>query len=285
MVWFNVDDGFPTSPKVLSIPRGERMAAVGLWTIAGASCAKHLTDGHVGAFMLDEWGADPLSAEALVTSGLWERTPKGFVFHDWEGWQRTREDVEASREKERLRKNAWRKKIAGEKVEPPEDVSRDCPTVRPALVPRVSQHPSQANPSPTKPSQLSTKDSSSELRPDVERLCILLRDLVVANGSKPPTIGPGWHTAARLMLVADGRDPKAAERLMRWCQADEFWKANVLSMPTFRKKYDQLRLAGNRAISEHQQQQAKTPKDQQILDVIETGRRMQAEHDRKALSA
>ena len=292
MVWFNVDDGFPTSPKVLSIPRGERMAAVGLWTIAGASCAKHLTDGHIQAFMLDEWGANPASADALVTSGLWERTPSGFVFHDWEGWQRTREDVEASREKERLRKNAWRKKIAGEKVEPPEDVSRDCPTVRPALVPRVSQHPSQAKPSPTKPSQLSTKEllvedslePISELRPEVERLCILLRDLVVANGSKAPVIGPSWHTAARLMLVADGREPDAAERLMRWCQADSFWRGNVLSMPKFRKGYDQIRLHAERQRIERQEQ-VKVPKDQQILDVLETGRRMQAEHDRKALSA
>ena len=33
-----------------------------------------------------------------------------------------------------------------------------------------------------------------------------------------------------------------AEWLIRWCQADPFWRRNVLSMPTFRAKYDQLRL-------------------------------------------
>ncbi|MDJ0337435.1 hypothetical protein [Cryobacterium sp. PH31-O1] len=292
MVWFNVDDGFPTSPKVLSIPRGERMAAVGLWTIAGASCAKHLTDGHIQTFMLDEWGADPLSAEALVASGLWETTPQGFVFHDWEGWQRTREEVEGKREAERLRKKTWRENRADQKANHVPPLSHGTDSGTDALVPRVSQHPNQAKPSPTKPSRLSTKellvDDSpepiSELRPEVERLCILLRDLVVANGSKVPVIGPSWHTAARLMLVADGRDVDAAERLMRWCQADSFWRGNVLSMPKFRKGYDQIRLHAERQRIERQEQ-VKVPKDQQILDVIETGRRMQAEHDRKALSA
>jgi hypothetical protein len=267
------------------------MAAVGLWTIAGASCAKHLTDGHIGAFMIDEWGADLVSAEALVTSGLWETTPQGFVFHDWEGWQRTRVEVESKRKKETLRKKTWRDNNAGQKSNPVPPLSHGTDSGTDVGQERPSQHPSQALPSQAKPSRLSTKEllveespvPVSELRPEVERLCILLRDLVVANGSKSPTIGPGWLTAARLMLVADGREPMAAERLMRWCQADSFWRGNILSMPKFRAKYDELRLHAERQRT--QGQQAKVPKDQQILDVIETGKRMQAEHDRKALSA
>ena len=288
MVWFNVDDGFSTSPKVLVIPRADRMPAIGLWTIAGSWCAKHMTDGNFGAFMLDEWGASQGSVDMLVAAALWDVTPEGFVFHDWPSWQRTREQIEADREKERLRKSNYRNKKAGEREEPPGDVSRGRPGGSPVSVPRVSQHPSQANPFPTKPTLLSTKDvveestSVSELRPEVEGLCVLLRDLVVANGSKSPTIGQGWLTAARLLLVNDGRDPLAAERLMRWCQADPFWRGNILSMPKFRAKYDELRLHAER---ERTDRQAKTPKDQQILDVIETGRRLQAEHDRKALSA
>ena len=35
MVWFKVDDGFYSSQKVLSMPRSCRLAAVGLWTMAG----------------------------------------------------------------------------------------------------------------------------------------------------------------------------------------------------------------------------------------------------------
>ena len=294
MVWFNVDDGFPTSPKVLSIPRAHRMATVGLWTIAGASCSKHLTDGHIGAFMIAEWGAETVSADALVEAGLWERTPQGFVFHDWEGWQRTREEVEGKRKKETLRKKAWRDNNAGQKANLVPSLSHGTDSGTDVGQERRSQHPSQAKPSPTKPSRLSTKellvdDSSpvastavSEPRPEVERLCVLLRDLVAANGSKAPNIGPGWLTAARLMLVNDGRDPLAAERLMRWCQADSFWRGVVLSMPKFRTKYDELRLHAER---ERTARQAKVPKDDQLRDVVETGARMQAAHDRKALSS
>lgn len=79
-------------------------------------------------------------------------------------------------------------------------------------------------------------------REDVDHLCTLLADLIEANGSKRPTITAKWRTDARLLLDKDQRPPAEADWLLRWCQADPFWKSNVLSMPTFREKYDQLRL-------------------------------------------
>ncbi len=83
-------------------------------------------------------------------------------------------------------------------------------------------------------------------RPDVEGLCVLLADLIEGNGSRRPTIGERWRDAARLMLDNDHRDHDEAERLIRWCQADEFWRSNVLSMPKFRERYDQLKLKAQR---------------------------------------
>lgn len=91
----------------------------------------------------------------------------------------------------------------------------------------------------------STSNEVEVPRDDVIGLCSLLADLIESNGSLRPTIGKGWLDAARLLLDKDGRDYAAAERLIRWVQADEFWKGNVLSMSTFRTKYDQLRLAAN----------------------------------------
>lgn len=85
-------------------------------------------------------------------------------------------------------------------------------------------------------------DQLAVLRPDVERLCELLRDLITRNGSKPPVIAKGWRDAARLLLDLDRRPLNEALWLIQWCQNDEFWRANIGSMPTFRKKYDQLRL-------------------------------------------
>lgn len=74
----------------------------------------------------------------------------------------------------------------------------------------------------------------------------LLADLIAKNGSRRPRIGKRWLDAERLLLTADDRDPAEAERLIRWCQADEFWRPNILSMAKFREKYDQLRLQAQR---------------------------------------
>jgi helix-turn-helix protein len=77
---------------------------------------------------------------------------------------------------------------------------------------------------------------------DAEILCLLLAELIEGNGSKRPPITQQWRDEARRLLDRDHRDPHEAERVMRWCQADPFWRSNVLSMPKFRQRYDQLRL-------------------------------------------
>jgi hypothetical protein len=55
-----------------------------------------------------------------------------------------------------------------------------------------------------------------------------------------PALKP-WLDAARLLIDTDGREPREVVKVLRWCQADEFWKTNVLSMAKFREKYPQLR--------------------------------------------
>lgn len=89
--------------------------------------------------------------------------------------------------------------------------------------------------------------TSTEARPDVEALCTRLRDRIVENGNKAPTITSKWQTEARLLLDKDGRDLDKSLRLIDWCQQDSFWHRNILSMPKFREKYDQLRMNANAA--------------------------------------
>jgi hypothetical protein len=74
------------------------------------------------------------------------------------------------------------------------------------------------------------------------RLCVLLADLVEANGAKRPSIGERWRDACRLMLDRDGRSAAQVEAVMRWASADDFWRSNILSMPKLREKFDQLSL-------------------------------------------
>lgn len=111
MTWFRVDDGFHSHPKVLAIPRGAaRLRAVGLWTALGSWCAKHLTDGEFAKHMVAEHGGTAAEVRHLVAVNLWEPTETGYRFVDWDGWNPTRETVEADRAAARERMRANRSK-------------------------------------------------------------------------------------------------------------------------------------------------------------------------------
>ena len=145
MTWFKVDDGFYSSKKVMSIPRQQRLSAVGLWTMAGNWSGRELSDGVVPAYVLLELGATPKLRQALVTARLWlDRGSGGIEFHDWAKYQPTRAQVEAAREKERIRKDKYRSSQR--------DTDGTPPDVQPASPPEsrgVSDHPDPTRPDPT----------------------------------------------------------------------------------------------------------------------------------------
>lgn len=83
-------------------------------------------------------------------------------------------------------------------------------------------------------------------RPELQALCDRLADRIEANGSRRPTVTQAWLRDCRLLIDKDGRTPAQVATAIDWCQAHDFWKANVLSMPTLRKQYDRLRLIAQR---------------------------------------
>lgn len=95
---------------MLGIPRRDRLAAIGLWTLAGAWSGKELEDGAVPNYMIVELGTTRRVAEALVSADLWSRTSSGYTFVNWDDSQPTKADVLSAREKnaEKLRK--WRQR-------------------------------------------------------------------------------------------------------------------------------------------------------------------------------
>jgi hypothetical protein len=250
MPWFKVDDGLPSSRKVLGIPRRDRLAAIGLWTLGGAWSAKELQDGAVPSYMIVELGATRRVAEALVAAGLWSRTSSGYAFVNWDEFQPTRADVVAAREKnaEKLRK--WRRR----NQEQNQDETGSVTELQDGSGEVRNPAPVPARPDPTSP-PIGGEDVAD--RTDVAELCDLLADLVEENGSKRPAVTKAWLDAGRLLLDRDGRDLETAKRLLRWTQADSFWRANVMSLPTFRKQYDRLRLAANRQLEERKQTQGR----------------------------
>lgn len=241
------DVGYLDNPKIAHIFDASPIA-VCMHFASVLYCAQHLTDGVVAAqAMQRKVGGTKDDTQLLVDEGLWHRpghdcpkcpeVPKGKVYvHDYTKHNRTSERVKQSSEAGKrgaearwnsdAKANAKRMRFASEPHSEPQ-----CENDEIAMHRQTDIH--------------TVKSSSSEptARPDVEELCTLLADLVVANGSKRPTITKAWRDAARLMLDRDERDLDKARNLIRWSQADGFWRKNILSMPKFRQRYDQLRLA------------------------------------------
>ncbi len=137
--------------------------------------------------------------------------------HEWELWAGA---AGVSREKDRDRK----RKVRGQSSELPRNVHE-------MSAPRVDKSRERENPS-----------SATRVSDEAEDLAHLLASLIESNGSKKPSVTTAWLTAADRLLRLDGRDPEEAAHILRWCQADDFWRGNILSMTKFREKYDQLRL-------------------------------------------
>ena len=95
--------------------------------------------------------------------------------------------------------------------------------------------------------QSSSSDSAeAETRPEIARLLDLLDSELERNGAKKPNRTKKNIDAVRLLLERDGKTVEQVEAAIRWAQADEFWRANILSMSKLREKYDQLSLAAQR---------------------------------------
>lgn len=146
MVWFKIDDGFWSHPKVLELSD----SAVALWTRAGAYCAGQLTDGEVKRSTLRMIGAEHDAVVELVLAGLWDESPTGWVFHDWAEYQPTREEVL----KERAAA-AERKRRSRESRRTSQGESRRDSYGTDAVI-HGGSHSSPTRPDPTRP--LSTSD-------------------------------------------------------------------------------------------------------------------------------
>lgn len=107
---------------------------------------------------------------------------------------------------------------------------------------------------------------------DALDLCELLAELVERNTGRRPAITREWTSSADRLLSVDLRPLPEATRLLQWSQDDDFWSTNILSMPKFRKQYDQLRLKATR-------QGPGTAAARYMMEALET-RRIELEEER-----
>lgn len=174
----------------------------------------------------------------LQLVGLLHAVDDGYVARSWQKWNRTTEEMNKELAKDRERK-------ARNKAEVTPDSGRNPNPVH-------AESGSSTEQSSTEQSSTSTSDAIAPTESTLgsqyaKRLCDVLVNELKRNGSKfPDPITKAWLDAARLMVDSDHREPRQAKELIEWACRDSFWRANILSMPKFREKYDTVRLASIR---------------------------------------
>lgn len=241
--YFKLDVGYMSNPKVLSV-LDESPTAILLHIASIGYAAQHLTDGIVPVkALLRMTGATQEDGELLVAAGLWIDGPTGgkAEVHDYLQHQRSSAEAKGASEKA--------KRAASARWDAPSNAS-SMPLASETAMPRErgergerEKDESGAGAPDDAPKSLALVNDE---RPDVDAICEHLAGAIEANGSKRPTVTTKWRSAARLMLDKDGRTPEEIHGAINWCQRDEFWRSNILSLPTLREKYDTLRLQAQR---------------------------------------
>lgn len=115
-MWFKVDDGFYDHPKVARLkgygPKG--FEAIAMWLMLGCWCSKYLTDGRFHKHLPDvvTYGRSRRILPLLIECGFIRQCtddPDFFEFCDWLDYQPSRSYVLASRQRNALRVNHYRK--------------------------------------------------------------------------------------------------------------------------------------------------------------------------------
>ena len=128
MQWFKISSNFWCNPKWLKVSSTAKV----LWINTASWSAQNDTFGEIEASSLKVITqiARPMrAAKELVDAGLWEVTPQGYRFHDWNDYNPSREEWEKGKEANRLRKQKERKNTSANQVlEPVENEENQTPT-------------------------------------------------------------------------------------------------------------------------------------------------------------
>jgi len=104
-----------------------------------------------------------------------------------------------------------------------------------------------------------SKGSKGNTLPEkATELATLLKELILINNPRAllkDNVLTTWGKTFDLMLSKDNRDPEDIAAVIRWSQADDFEKANVLSAEKVRSRFDALYLKMNSKNNGHSKQQ------------------------------
>ena len=109
MPWARIDDKFYAHPKGFKLGK-YRLAAIGLHVLAITWSCDQLTDGVLPEDVVVMLGGTPAVVEALIRAGMWHHSEerREYLIHDFDVYNKTRDQVEKQREDWRRRQGMSR---------------------------------------------------------------------------------------------------------------------------------------------------------------------------------
>lgn len=92
------------------------------------------------------------------------------------------------------------------------------------------------------------KNVKNNISSDYFFLANILKTRILQNNPKAKITDSQvkqWTEIVRLMVERDQRSLSEIENIIEFCQDDDFWKSNILSMQKLRKQFDQLTMKMN----------------------------------------
>jgi uncharacterized protein YdaU (DUF1376 family) len=231
--YITVHDGMPDHPKIEELSDGGFRLLMTMW----CWCSRNKTDGRIPLASWTKRGT-PRTRREVIAAGLFHERDGAVWVHDYLEHQRSAAEIDALAEKRRAAGSKGGKAKA-------EAVANAVASASHVAKQTASKSVAESETDTEEEKNLLSEPS----RLDVESVCTHLADKIASNGSKRPTITAAWRTSARLMIDLDKRTPEQIHKAIDWCQSDEFWRANILSVPKLREKFDQLRLAAQRPVN------------------------------------
>jgi hypothetical protein len=258
----------PKTRKLCRLLQVSRPAVVGHLHMLWWWALDYTDDGYIGKYEAADiadavmWDGDPQQLlDALIASGF---VDEDLQIHDWQDYQGR---ILAKREQNRERQKRFREsrvsdtsshalvtrysRVSNDATR--HDMTRHDMTRHDMTRHDTTQHDrtehDMTEPESSPKAPMTPKEKPRPRFPDDSepaKLVTTLRGLIIGNN---PTARAAkmtvrecdnWAEDFERLIRIDGRDPPTIEAVMRWAQADPFWKANILSPKKLREKWDTL---------------------------------------------
>jgi len=225
-----------------------------------------LSDGFLDErIVLRKWGqpvADELSSNDPERPS-WIRVEHGWRIHDFEKHHPLRAEIQAKRDVVSARRSEAGK-LGAQRRWDGKAMAKEWQSDGKAMANDSSETETETE---TSNKSFSSEVAVAPIRPEVESLLDLLDAEILANGGKRPSRTKKNTDAMRLLIDRDKCTPEQVATAIKWCQADEFWRVNILSASKLRAQYDRLRLEAQRKRTGQGSRPTPTDKARAILDL------------------